>query len=567
MSVDIRGIISERISEILDVPRDLLREIIEVPPNRNYGDYAFPCFRFAQQYKKSPPDIASIFEKKLVENISRLKEISSVKAVGPYLNIFLDRSFISDRIVAEILEKDFSISSKGLGKTVVIDYSSPNVAKPFGIGHLRSTVIGNSLKNIFSFLGYRVIGINHLGDWGTQFGKLITAYKNWGDEDKLSENPVEYLYQLYVRFHREAENNPELEEDARMWFKKLEEGDSEARSLWRRFRELSIEEFKRIYSRLGVDFDYYTGESFYEPMLGKVVEMIKNSEISELSDGALIVPLEDMPPALIQKKDGATLYLTRDIAAAVYRYEQYRFDLALYVVGAPQSLHFKQLFSVLKKLGYEWYRNCHHVPFGHIRFEDESMSTRKGNIILLEEVLNKAVDLALKIIEEKNPSLENKSEIAEAVGIGAVIFNDLKNSRIKDIVFRWDEVLNFDGETGPYVQYTYARIRSLLAKYNLEYGVPLYREGLRFGEEVYPIVFLLNQFEDVVLRAASEFEPSIISRFVLDVCSEFNSFYNKYRVIGEESDVSLTRALVVKGVEKILYNSLNMLGIKPVENM
>ena len=404
-------------------------------------------------------------------------------------------------------------------------------------------------------------------DWGTQFGKLITAYKNWGDEDKLSENPVEYLYQLYVRFHREAENNPELEEDARIWFKKLEEGDSEARLLWRRFRELSIEEFKRIYSRLGVDFDYYTGESFYEPMLGKVVEMIKNSEISELSDGALIVPLEDMPPALIQKKDGATLYLTRDIAAAVYRYEQCRFDLALYVVGAPQSLHFKQLFSVLKKLGYEWYRNCHHVPFGHIRFEGKSMSTRKGNIILLEEVLNKAVDLALKIIEEKNPSLENKREIAEAVGIGAVIFNDLKNSRIKDIVFRWDEVLNFDGETGPYVQYTYARIRSLLAKYNLEYGVPLYREGLRFGEEVYPIVFLLNQFEDVVLRAASEFEPSIISRFVLDVCSEFNSFYNKYRVIGEESDISLTRALVVKGVEKILYNSLNMLGIKPVEKM
>lgn len=569
MSLDIKGTISERISEILGISKEVLRKSIEVPPEREYGDYAFPCFKFAGEFKKSPAEIAKEFEKKLQGSMSILKELSSVKAVGPYLNIFLNRSFVTGKIVGEILTKEFAIRLKGERKTVVIDYSSPNIAKPFGIGHLRSTVIGNALKNIFNFLGYRVVGINHLGDWGTQFGKLITAFKKWGKEEGLTEKPVEYLYQLYVKFHREAEKNPELEEEARKWFKKLEDGDPEARSLWKNFRDLSIEEFRRIYSRLGVEFDYYTGESFYEPMLEETVEKIKSSGISILSEGALIVPLEDMPPALIQKKDGATLYLTRDIAAAVYRYEQYRFDLALYVVGAPQSLHFKQLFFVLKKLGYEWYRNCHHIPFGHIRFEDESMSTRKGNIILLEEVLDRAVNMALKIIEEKNPSLENKREIAEAIGIGAVIFNDLKNSRIKDIVFIWDEVLNFDGETGPYVQYTYARIRSLLTKYSEIYGTPGYpnNDELYFGEEVYPVVFLLNQFEDVVLRAAGEFEPSIISRFVLKLCSEFNSFYNKYRVIGEQRDVSLSRALVVRAVEKVLHNSLIMLGVKPVEKM
>ena len=468
-----------------------------------------------------------------------------------------------------MIKKGFdSINLYGKEKTVVIDYSSPNIAKPFGIGHLRSTVIGNSLKKIFKFLGYNVIGINHLGDWGTQFGKLITAYKKWGNEKELKVEPVKYLYSLYVKFHKEAEKNPDLEDEAREWFAKLEKGDSEAKALWNQFCKVSLDDFKRIYQRLNVEFEYYMGESFYSKMLNETIEKIIDCGITEISEGALIVPLDDdLPPALLRKKDGSTLYITRDIAAAIYRYNHFKFDLMLYVVGSPQALHFKQMFKVLEKMGEEWFKKCYHVPFGHISFENEAMSTRKGNIILLEDVIDKTVSLALKTIEEKNPDITNKDKIAEAVGIGAIIFNDLKNSRIKDIVFDWDEILNFNGETGVYLQYTHARISSLIRKFEEKYGDLEYKSELEYNEELFSFVMKLNEFEDIVLKASENFEPSIISRYLLELASVFNSFYNRYRFITEDYESALSRILAAFSVKTVLGKGLELLGIEAIEEM
>jgi arginyl-tRNA synthetase len=574
MPVDAKKKIAEQLELELGLDRGLLCSLLERPSSRDFGDFAMPCFEFARKTGKDPKQIASGYA-------ARVKPgglLAKAEQRGPYLNIFIDRSSFIKEVVTQLVEIGFDhLQGVGRGKTVVIDYSSPNIAKPFGIGHLRSTVIGNALSRIFQFLGYRTIGINHIGDWGTQFGKLITAYRRWGDDDDLVHDPIRYLYDLYVRFHSEAESDPSLEDEAREWFSRLEGGHPEARELWERFRELSIEEFKRIYERLGVRFDHYTGESFYGGLLDETVEVVKRSGITELSEGALVVPLEGMPPALIRKKDGATLYLTRDIAAILYRKKHYDFDLALYVVGSPQTLHFRQLFMVLERMGQRWVADCHHIPFGQIRFEHGAMSTRKGNIVFLEEVMDRAVSLALEIIAEKNPDLENREIVAEAVGVGSIIFNDLKNSRIKDITFDWEEILNFNGETGVYLQYTYARIGSLLRKFEQRYGKQAFTYGstgnelkfseLQFGEESYEVVSLLNDFERCVLRAREEFEPSIISRHLLEVAKSFNTFYNSYRVITDEEQVSLTRGLVVFCCQMVLRQGLELLGIKAVEEM
>jgi arginyl-tRNA synthetase len=564
MAVDIKGRLCEYLLSIISVDKKKLTSLLEKPANPDFGDYAIPCFEIAKENKKRPDELA----KELLSRFGGNEMIERAEARGAYLNLFINRSYFTGEVVKDIAKKGFDrLRKRGKNRTVVIDYSSPNIAKPFGIGHLRSTVIGNSLKKIFSFLGYCVIGINHIGDWGTQFGKLITAFKRWGDDDSLERDPINYLYELYVQFHRESEKDPSLEDVAREWFNRLEKNDSEATLIWKRFRDLSIDEFRRIYHLLGVEFEHYTGESFYSDMLDGTIELVQASKITEISEDALVVPLDDMPPAMLRKKDGSTLYLTRDIAAVLYRKESYKFDLALYVVGSPQTLHFRQLFKVLEKMGVEWVSQCHHIPFGQIRFEDTSMSTRKGNIIFLEEVMEKAVDLASKIINEKNPHLGNKKEVAEAVGVGSIIFNDLKNTRIKDITFNWDEVLNFNGETGVYLQYTHARISSLLEKFSQRIGDVNYNGTLKFGEEGYDVAILLNDFEDTILRAAQDFEPSIISRYLLELASAFNTFYNAHRVITEDEDISRTRALVVFCVQKVLKMGLELLGIKAVEKM
>ncbi len=571
MSIDIRGILSKQLGEIIDVPEERVRTILEIPPDTSLGDFAFPCFTLARDTGENPAEVARDLQNKLDENTHARGILSRAESKGPYLNLFIDRPSVTLRILSQLNETDFSnLSEEGRGKTVVIDFSSPNIAKPFGIQHLRSTVIGNALKRIYQFLGYRVIGINHLGDWGTQFGKLITAYKHWGSPEELrSSEPIQYLYRLYVRFHNEAEEEPALEDEARDWFKRLENEDVEAGKMWEEFRDLSLAEFKRIYDRLGVEFEYFTGESFYSDRLDDTIERIERSGVTDESDGALIVPLDmdDLPPALLRKSDGSTLYLTRDLAAAFYRYDTFHFDLALYVVGTPQTLHFRQLFRVLEKLKTPWWECCHHVPFGQIRFKNGAMSTRLGNIIFLEEVLDRAFQLALETIREKNPHLQDPEGIAESVGVGAIVFNDLKNSRIRDINFDWDEIINFNGETGVYLQYTHARACSLLSRYEEHYGPVGTKGKLAMGEEGYGIASLLNDFEDRVRRAANEYEPSIISRYLLDLASQFNSFYNHHRVITKNQDKSRARALLVHVVRKVLKCGLELLGVDAVEKM
>ncbi|RMF83772.1 MAG: arginine--tRNA ligase, partial [Nitrospinota bacterium] len=421
-----------------------IERTLELPPDPQMGDYGFPCFSLARHWKKAPAQIAA----ELAQRLQPTPLIPTIRPLGPYLNFFLHRPTVIQEVLEEISAQGaaYGQSKEGEGKTVIVEFSSPNIAKPFGVGHLRSTVIGHALHHIYQALGYQTIRINHLGDWGTQFGKLIVAYKTWGKEEVLQANPIRVLYDLYVRFHEEAEQNPALEDEARTWFKRLEDGDPEARRIWQWFNELSLKEFQRIYDRLGISFDYYTGESFYNTMLEDLVRRIQEAGLARYSEGALIVDLTpyNMPPLLLKKRDEATLYATRDLAAAEYRYRTFHFDKMLYVVGADQKLHFQQFFKVLELMGYDWVKRCVHVDFGLVKFNDEKMGTRRGNIIFLEEVLDKAVALAQSIIEEKNPHLEKKREVAEQVGIGAVIFADLSSRRTKDVQFQWERVLNFD---------------------------------------------------------------------------------------------------------------------------
>src|SRR5215510_3623473 len=543
-----------------------LQRAIEVPPSVSLGDYAFPCFPLARSLRKAPQAIAT----ELATAFQPTALIKEARAAGPYVNFFVDRVAYIRAGLGAILEQGsgYGKSTEGMGKTVVVDYSSPNIAKPFGVGHLRSTVIGNALYRIHMHLGYRVMRINHLGDWGTQFGKLIVAFKRWGNETDLTTHAIQTLYDLYVRFHSEVETHPELEDEARGWFKRLEEGDPEARAIWQRFRDLSLQEFARIYDRLGISFDSQAGESFYEPYLDQTIERIRQAGLVSISDEALIVDLRsyNMPPCLLRKKDDATLYATRDLAAAMYRHETYDFWKLLYVVGADQRLHFQQVFKVLELMRFPWAKDCVHVDFGLIRFHDEKMGTRRGNIIFLEDVLDRAVELAEQIVHEKNPALPGKRQVAEAVGIGAVIFTDLSTRRVKDVNFEWEKVLTFEGETGPYVQYTHARACSVLRKANQPVRAEVDCTPLTPDED-FALVRLLVDYPAVLRRAAEHYEPFFVADYLLTLAEAFNKYYHNYRILTDDTRLREARLLLVKAVQVILHSGLHMLGIKALEEM
>ena len=570
MQNPLRASVVEAVSQALErlgVHNFDVDAVVEVPPKQELGDYAFPCFQLARVLRKAPAAIAA----ELAAQVREHPAIRSVEVVNAYVNFFLDPAYAAETLIGEILARGEEVGSSnaGAGKTVVIDYSSPNIAKPFHVGHLRSTIIGHSLGRIFESLGYRVVRLNHLGDWGTQFGKLIVAYRRWGDPEKIAREPIGELFSLYVRFHEEAEKDPSLEDEARAAFKRLEEGSEEELALWREFRRLSLEEFEEHYRRLGVTFDSYAGESAYNERMEQVVDELEQLGLLTESEGARVVELEGLPPCLIKKKDGATLYATRDLAAALHRYEAYQFDHLFYVVGAPQQLHFQQVFAVLRRMGRDWVDRCEHIAFGHIRFADGQLSTRKGNVIFLKDVLDEAVRRVRAIIEERNPGLEGKDRVAEEVGIGAVLFNDLSHNRIKDITFDWETALNFDGDTGPYVQYTHARAASLLRRAQQELGIDTDRLSPRGEELVEPETFrlvkALAEFPEAVRRAADAREPSEIARYLLALCREFNSFYHVHRIV--QSEAAGSRLALAKAVKHVVARGLFLLGISAPEAM
>lgn len=557
IAIDLESILSE------ELDYNQIYDALEVPKMSEHGDYSFPVFSLAKVYRKAPNMIAE----ELAPKISG-EHYEKVTPVGGYINFFLIKKDISQDVLKVILEEKehYGDSDEGQNGGVPIDLSSPNIAKPMSMGHLRSTVIGNSISEIFAKMGYKPIKINYIGDWGTQFGKLIVAYKKWGNEEAIKADPIHELLKIYVQFHEEAETNPELEVAGREWFKKLEDGDSEAVALWEWFREESLTEFQRIYDMLGISFDSYNGESFYNDKMDPVIEMLEEKNLLKSDKGADIVDLEayDLNPALIRKSDGATLYLTRDLASAFYRIENYNFVQALYVVGNEQAIHFKQLKAVLKEMGHDWSDNIHHIPFGLITQGGQKLSTRKGKVILLEEVLIEAITAIRQQIEEKNPALENKDEIAHQVGVGAVIFHDLKNDRLNSFDFNLDDIIQFEGETGPYVQYTRSRCESILAKANwsLDQNVPLSLDD----EESWEVVKILNNFPDKVREASVKYEPSIIAKYVIDLSQKFNRYYSKHKIL-ENDDKKAARLALVYATSVVIKESLRLLGIQSPDKM
>ncbi len=542
-----------------------IRGQLAVPPDPNLGDYAFPCFRFAKVLRMAPPKIAEA-----VAAAFDAPETARVEAVNGYLNFFLNRVNFAKGTLENVLVsgEKYGSSDMGAGKTICLDYSSINIAKRFHIGHLSTTMLGHSLKRIYEHLGYKTVGINHLGDWGTQFGKMICAYKLWGSDDQVEKGGVNELTRLYVKFHAEAEEHPELEDEGRAWFKKIEDGDPEALRIFNWFKELTLRDTARVYDLLGVKFDSYAGESFYNDKMGRVIDELKAKNLLTISDGASIVDLEkyNMPPCLILKKDGATLYATRDIAAALYRHDTYHFDKCLYVVAYQQDLHFRQWFKVLELMGYDWAKDCVHVAFGMISYEGQSLSTRKGNIVYLEDLLDQAQEKALKIIEEKSPTLENKAEVARQVGIGAVVYADLSNNRIKDIDFSWDRALNFDGETGPYVQYTHARCCSVLRK-AAELNLPDPDYSALQDDEAQDCLRKLGRFPDVIKEAADKYEPSMITRAVTDLAQAYNKFYYEHRILDDDPAVAAARVALTRAMKSVIKTGLYLIGIEAPERM
>ncbi|MFW5649352.1 MAG: arginine--tRNA ligase [Candidatus Alkaliphilus sp. MAG34] len=565
--IDFKKRLCKKLSEnIPQLTEEEILVMIEIPPDTKMGDFAFPCFRLAKIFRNAPNAIAN----SIAENLDKGDFIDKIEIAGGYLNFFINKEYLVKAVLGEVLLKKemFGGSLIGNGKNVVVEFSSPNIAKPFHIGHIRSTVIGNSLYKIYKFLGYNTIAINHLGDYGTQFGKLIVAFKNWGDEEEIRANPITTLLDLYVRFHREAETKPELEEESRQWFKKLENGDEEAIGLWKWFREVSLDEFNRVYNMLDITFDSFTGESFYSDKMPAVIDMMQNKGIMKKSEGADIVDLEPfgMPSALIRKGDGSTLYITRDLAAAIYRKETYDFYKNIYVVGSQQILHFQQLKKILHLMGLEWEKDCVHVPFGMVSLEDGTMSTREGRVVFLEDVLNKAVEKTKDIINEKNPNLENLEKIAKQVGIGAVIFEELSNNRTKDYTFTWDKILNFEGETGPYVQYTHARASSVLRK--AETGIDkVFKSELLTDDITLEVLKGIQQFPEIVEDAQRKNEPSIITRHIVDVAQAFNRFYHEHSILVEDEELKKARLAVVFAVKQVLNTGLGLLGIQAPERM
>lgn len=540
--------------------------LLEIPPENVNADFALPCFKLAKIFKKAPNLIAL----QIAQKISDVDFIAQVNVEGAYINFVLNKEIFAREIISQVLEKkdDFFKSNIGNGKSIVLDYSSPNIAKPFHVGHLRSTVIGNALYNIFSCLGYKCVNVNHLGDWGTQFGKLITAYKNWGNESNVKNNGIKELMKLYVKFHDEAQKNPILNDVARSWFVKMQDGDEQALKLWKWFNDISMEEFQKVYDRLGIKFDYYTGESFYNDKMQAVVDELKEKDLLVESDGAMIVDLESykMPPCLILRRDGGTLYPTRDIAAAIYRKEKFDFDKCIYVTALDQKLHFEQWFKVVELMGYDWAKNLVHVPFGLVSLDSGKLSTRSGHVVLMEDLLDEAVAKTKQIINEKNFELENKDEIANIVGIGAVVFNDLYNSRIKDVTFSWDKILNFDGETGPYIQYTYVRTCSVLKKAgkinknNINYEILTDEVSMN-------IIKLINLFAEKIIDAAEKFEPYIVSRHLMNIAHAFNKFYHDNSILNAPEQVKNARLNLTLCVNLVLKFGLELIGLKVTDVM
>lgn len=561
--MDLKALFSTKLSEILkgSLTTKEIYSLIETPKNDEHGDLAFPCFQLAKIQKISPIEIAKQLASQINDSV-----FSKIDAVGPYVNIFFSKKELGKSIINPILHQDQNYGSSEIGKekTVVLDLSSPNIAKPFSMGHLRSTVIGNAIANLAKKCGYRTVKINHIGDWGTQFGKLIVAYHRWGNEEAVAANPIGELFHLYVRFHQEAEKNPYLEDEGRAAFKKLENGDSEYLKLWESFRNESLRAFKSIYDLLGIEFDSFQGEAFYNDKMDEIVQMLKEQRLLELSEGAEVVRLDEqqIPPCLIKKSDGATLYATRDLAAALFRQREYKFDEALYIVGQEQTIHFQQVKGVLKKLGYVWAEQMEHIPFGLILQHGKKMSTRKGRVILLEDVLNEAIKLAKKNIVEKNPGIHDPDEVANAVGVGAVIFHDLKNDRMNNIEFSLRDMLTFEGETGPYVQYTNARAHSILRKYK---GTDGCFEGLD-DDESWDVLKLLNEFPRIIERSYKQHAPSILAKYLIHVSQAFNKYYGKIRILAEDEHLQ-SRVSIVKAVTIVLTEGLQLLGMKAPKEM
>ena len=541
---------------------------LETPPDEKMGDLAFPCFPLAKIYRKAPPLIA----KELAEKFADDDNFERVEAAGGYLNFFFKRgAFISDTINGVKSAGDnWGASDIGAGKTVLVEYSSPNIAKPFHIGHLFSTAIGNSLARIYKRLGYNVQSLNHLGDWGTQFGKLICAYHRWGDKAVIEKDPINEILKVYVKFHEEAEKHPELEDEARDYFKKLEDGDEETTALWKYFRDISLVEFQRVYDMLGIKFDSYNGEAFYSDKMDEVVDMLREKGLLVESDGAQVVDLSDLniPPCIILKSDGATIYATRDIAAALYRHRTYDFYKNIYVVGTPQALHFKQIFEVMRRAGWEWSEGCEFVGFGLVKFPGKAMSTRHGDVVFLEDVLNEAIEKTRAIVEENDNVKEDKDEVAKKIGIGAILYTFLKNSREKDIIFAWDTMLDFEGESGPYCQYSYARGRSILRRAaGIDYSDA--DLSLETSDDAYTLVKQLNKFSDAVKTAADRNEPFYVNRYVTDLAKAFNKFYNTSPIMRDDvpEDMKKARLAIVDASCAVIKSALGLLGIETVESM
>ncbi|SFH54090.1 arginyl-tRNA synthetase [Priestia megaterium] len=557
-------IYAEEISKILDNKLTVksIMKLMEKPKHSTQGDIAFPCFTLAKLLKKSPHAIAINLAEQLKHPL-----FAKIVAEGPYVNGFFNKETVGKKVINNILQQKSLYGTPKVKKegTITIDFSSPNIAKPFSMGHLRSTVIGNSLANIAEKCGYKTVRINHLGDWGTQFGKLIVAYTLWGNESDIKKNPIHELLSLYVKFHEEAELKPDLERQARKWFKKLEDGDKEAIMLWQWFREESLKEFSRIYQLLGVHFDSYHGEAFYNNKMDKTIELLNNHDLLSNSEGAQVVNLENdsFPPCLIKKSDGATLYATRDLTAALYRQETYQFTKALYVVGHEQSLHFKQVFLVLEKMGYDWAKELIHVPFGFILKEGKKMSTRKGKVVLLEKVIEEAIVLAKQNIAVKNPTLPNKDEVAQQVAVGSIIFQDLKNERLNNIEFSIEEMLKVEGETGPYIQYTYARACSILRKV-AEPTHFVFSEGA--NEYNWSLIKQLMIFPKIIERSFEKYEPSHIAKYLIDVAQEFNKYYSQVKILTEDNQKA-SRLALVESTTIVLEEGLRLLGIQTPREM
>jgi len=548
-----------------------LQNMIEVPADSKMGDYAFPCFKLAKVLRKAPPMIA----KGIAEQIAADPMFEKVEQVNAYVNMFLSREVYVKDTVAEVIEKgdDFGRSDMGEGKKVIVEYSSPNIAKPFHIGHIRSTVIGNSIYKIYDFLGYDTMRINHLGDYGTQFGKMICAYRRWGNKEDVINEPIKTLLSYYTKFHVEAEKDHSLDDEARAIFTRLEKGEPEEVELWQWFRDESLKEFTRVYKMLGIEFDSYNGESFYSDKMPRFVQELKDAELLEESEGAQIVNLEDygMSPALITKSDGSTLYITRDIAAAVYRKETYDFYKNIYVVASQQNLHFQQWIQIIELLGYDWARSCVHVPFGLVSLEEGTMSTRHGRVVFLEDVLNRAVEQTKEIIKEKGVATDNIDETAAMVGIGAVMFQELSNNRIKDYTFSWDKVLNFEGETGPYVQYTHARAASVLRKAGDEVVAKAAAGNIDASyitsDSAYELAKAIYEFPAVIVDAGEKYEPSVVTRHIVDVAQAFNKFYHDEHVLVDNEDEKVAKVALVMAAKNTIKNGLALLGIKAPEKM